>query len=183
MSFASFKKVVFVVMLSLLLAGGTSVRWACAAEGEGAKSEKAEANKESKKEEGGKSEEGDKKKKKGDDESITGGRFAGDPIYVHVQPISLPIISNRGAEQIVTMLIDLHVKDFDTATNMHENMPKMKDALLQALYGGFADGSLREKNMLDLPKIKESVKITVGRVFGEDAVQDVLIQAVAQRRL
>lgn len=123
--------------------------------------------------------------KKGEDsgEGVTGGKFEGDPAYVRLQPVIFPIISDRGAEQIVTLLIQLQSKDFDTATKMHEKMPKLKDAILQALYGGLSDGKMRNAYMLDLEKIKANIKSTVNRVFGEGSVVDVLIQAVAQRKL
>lgn len=125
------------------------------------------------------SEEGDNKK---GEVGVTGGRFAGDPVYVHLQPIILPIITDRGAEQIVTMIIDLQTATFELATEMHTNMPRLKDAILQALYGGLGDGSMRNANMLDLEKVKFHIKKTLNQVFGEGAVLEVLMQAIAQRR-
>ncbi len=116
-------------------------------------------------------------------EGVTGGKFDGDPVYVRLQPIIFPIISDRGAEQIVTLIVHLQTKDFDTATSMHERMPKLKDSILQALYGGLSDGKMRNSYMLDLEKIKSNIKNTVNRIFGEGSVVDVLVQAVGQRKL
>lgn len=134
-----------------------------------------------------KSEEGhggeSKKKDEGEPQAITGGRFDGDPIYVHMQPVILPIITERGVEQLVTMLVDLQTKDFDKATELHEHMPRLKDAVLGALYGGLSDGDLRRSNALDLERIKEEIKLHTNRLFGADSVLNVYIQAVAQRRL
>ncbi len=131
---------------------------------------------------GGEAKPAEKKEDGGGEEGVTGGKFEGDPVYVRLQPVIFPIISDRGAEQIVTMIVHLQAKDFETATKMHEGMPRLKDAILRALYGGMADGKMRNAYMLDLEKIKANIKIAVNRVFGEGAVVDVLVQAVAQRK-
>lgn len=165
-------KFLLVLFAICLLAGAPALVWA---ESKGAEA-KPKAEGEGGGEEGG-------KKKKGGFEVITGGKFAGDPVYVHLQPVILPIISDAGAEQIITMLIDLETKDFETASKMHANMPRLKDAIIQALYGGLADGSMRNANALDIAKIKQNILNLTNRVFGEGSVHDVLIQAVAQRKL
>jgi flagellar basal body-associated protein FliL len=154
-----------------------------AAEEEGAsgpKSEKAESGEKSAKDEGG--EEGGKKKKKGD-EDVSGGRFAGDPVYVHITPLVLPVISAQGVEQLVTVIIDVEVKDFDTADNMHTNMPRVKDALMRALYGGLGQGSLRNGKLVDVNKVKVRATAALNEVIGEGGIREVLIQGIAQRML
>src|ERR1700722_9960523 len=42
---------------------------------------------------------------------VTGGHFAGDPVYVHLSPIVLPILGDTGPEQLVTVVIAIQVKD------------------------------------------------------------------------
>ncbi len=120
-------------------------------------------------------------KKKADD--VSGGRFAGDPVYVHITPLVLPVISDSGVEQIVTVQIDVQVKDFETADVLHTNMPRVMDALMQSLYGGLGQGSLRKGKLVDVAKIKNKAATAVAGVIGADAVRDVLVQGVAQRML
>lgn len=120
-------------------------------------------------------------KKKGEDD-VSGGRFAGDPVYVHLSPMVMPIITDNGAEQLVTFTIDIQVKDFDTADNIHSNMPRVVDALMQALYGGLGQGSLRNGKMVDVAKIKAKATEAITSVIG-DGIKDVLIQGVSQRML
>jgi hypothetical protein len=145
--------------------------------------EKTEAvkdeKKEAKKEEGGKK---DSKKDKGDSD-ITGGKFDGDPIYVHLQPLMLPVVSDQGAEQIITILIDVQVKSMGIADSMHTQMPRVKSAVFEALYGGLGDGSLRVGQTVNLPKVKGKVAKALSRTIGPDKVDEVLIQAIAQRML
>jgi len=130
-----------------------------------------------------KSDAGDKEKKKGGDEDVSGGRFAGDPIYVHIPPMVLPVISDAGVEQLVTLILDVQVKDFDAADNMHSNMPKVQDSLMRALYGGLGQGTLRHGKLVDVTKVKNKAVAAVGEVIGTDHVQDVLVKSVSQRML
>ncbi|MDD3287873.1 MAG: hypothetical protein PHX43_02545 [Alphaproteobacteria bacterium] len=130
--------------------------------------------------EGGGKAEGDKKKK---DEGISGGRFAGDPMYVHIPPFILPVVTDKGAEQIVTLMVDLKVKDGWSAEKIHDNMPRIKDAMMQALYGGLGDGALRNGVLVDVSRIREKIFEAVTGVMGPGLIEEVLIQAIAQRRL
>lgn len=123
-----------------------------------------------------------KSKGKGDG-AIFGGRFKGDNIYVHIEPLVLPIITDNGAEQLVTVLIDLQVRNFDAADNVHSNMPRVRDAIMQALYGGLADGALRTGNMLNIAKVKSKISASLEKTLGQNLIDDVLIQAIAQRKL
>jgi flagellar basal body-associated protein FliL len=125
--------------------------------------------------------EGDDKKKKGP-ENVSGGRFAGDPIYVHMDPMILPVISDQGVEQLVTIVIDIEVKDFDAADDMHTKMPKVRDALMRALYGGLGKGNLRNGKLVDVNKVKVKAAAALREVMG-DGIRDVLIQGVSQRML
>jgi flagellar basal body-associated protein FliL len=134
---------------------------------------------EPKKPEGG-GEGGEAKKAPAD---ISGGRFAGDPVYVHLSPMILPVITNTGAEQIVSLQITIQVSDFDAADTVHSNMPKVMDALMRALYGGLGNGDLRDGQLVDVSKVKSKAITALGQAIGASNIRDVLIEAVAQRRL
>ena len=114
---------------------------------------------------------------------VSGGRFTGDPVYVHLAPMVLPVISDEGVEQIVTFQIDIEVKDFDVADHIHTIMPRVVDALMQSLYGGLGQGSLRHGKLVDVTKIKAKATSALNDVIGADSIKDVLIQGVAQRML
>lgn len=131
------------------------------------------------------SSEGEEKKEEGkkNDKSITGGRFDGDPIYVHLQPFILPVVTEKGAEQIVTLMVDLRVKDGKSANNVQDNMPRVKDAMMQELYGGLGSGSLRNGALIDIAGVRRKIHQAVSRVLGEGSIEEVLIQAIAQRKL
>ena len=132
---------------------------------------------------GGGHEEGGEKGKDDKDGVISGGRFKGDLIYVHIQPMVVPVINENGAEQIVTMIIDLQVKNFEAADTMHSNMPRVQDAILRTLYSGLGHGTLKKGHIVNIAKTKAKIHAAVELALGQDLVDDVLIQGVAQRML
>jgi flagellar protein FliL len=119
-------------------------------------------------------------KKKGP-KDVTGGRFAGDPIYIHMDPIILSVITRTGVEQIVTIQLALEIQDLDVADDIHRNMPRVKDALMQALYGGLGNGDLRGGNMVDVAKVKTKTMAAMNNLLGTGKAKDVLIEGVSQR--
>ncbi len=118
--------------------------------------------------------------KKPSDKDVSGGRFVGDPVYVHLAPMVMPIISDEGLEQTVTLLIDVQVKDFDVADQVQSNMPKVMDALMRALYGGLGKGYLRNGKMIDVTKLKARATTALTDVVGPGIVE-VLVEGVSQR--
>ena len=162
----------FVALIAFMM--GSPVAWASGGGGGHGGSGGGEAKKEKADE---------NKKKRREASTITGGETPTDPVYLHLAPITFPVIDDHGAQQIVTLLVDLQTPDRAKAEAMQSSMPKLKDALLQALYGGMADGTMRNAYMLDVAKIKGAVLETINRVFGAGHVSDALIQAVSQRKL
>lgn len=123
---------------------------------------------------------GEKENKEG---SISGGKFEGDPFYVHLTPFILPVVTEKGAEQIVTLMVDLRVKDGSTANKAQDNMPRIKDAMMGVLYGGLGSGELRNGALVDVAGVRRKIMSAVTSIMGEGTVEEVLIQAIAQRRL
>lgn len=122
---------------------------------------------------------------KDDVSTIKGGAYAGgeDPIYLNLPPLMIPIINDYGAQQIVAILIDLHIDTLENAEMLRAKDPVLKDALIVAMYEGLSDGTMRNANSLDIPLIKNQIKVTVNEMFEGNPVVSVLIQGVSQRKL
>jgi flagellar FliL protein len=164
------------ICLLALFMLGTVLAPAWAEEGAPAKAEsKSDAKKADKP--------GEEGKNKKSDEDVSGGRFAGDPIYVHIAPLVMPMITADGVEQIITLQIDVEVKDFDVADNIHANMPRIRDALMRGLYGSLGDGSVMNGKMVDVAKVKAKAASALQTVVGMDGIREVLVQGIAQRVL
>ena len=123
----------------------------------------------------------DAKDKKGGGSGLHFG--SNDQPYVHVDPIVLPLINGNGAEQLITAVIDLQVKNYDAVDHIHDNMPRVRDAIVQALYSGVGDGSLLIGGMIDVVKAKARVLAALEKALGPDVVTAVLVQEIAQRKL
>lgn len=174
----------FALMLALLIAA-IHPPLACAEE---AVSATAAGDKDSAKKDDAKKPEAKKGEGEGEDTKkapadVSGGRFAGDPVYVHLSPMILPVITDTGAEQIVTLQITIQVTDFNAADEVHSNMPKVMDALMRNLYGGLGNGDLRNGQLIDVSRVKSKAITALGQAIGAENIRDVLIEAVAQRRL
>ena len=126
---------------------------------------------------------GEKKDKKEEDGDVTGGRFDGDPIYVHLAPIILPVITDEGVEQLVTVIFDVQVSDRDAVDLIHRNMPRVMDSLMRHLYGGLGQGSLRNGKVVNVTRLKNKAAAAVKEIVGDKMVTDVLVQNIAQRML
>jgi len=168
-----------ILVLALFIVLGTALQPRLVFAEEGAAPAPPAASADSGKKEGDKKEEGGSKKP----DDVSGGRFAGDPVFVHLDPMVLPVITEDGAEQLVTLQIAVEVKNFDVADNVHTNMPLVRDALMRALYGGLGNGALRNGMLVDVSRIKAKATAALNPVIGAENIRDVLIEAVAQRRL
>jgi flagellar protein FliL len=109
----------------------------------------------------------------------------GDPIYVRISPMVLPIIGDDGIEEIVSMIFYLEVDSMDTSDKVREKLPRLVDGYMQSLYGALERGSLKGKNgkTLDIARIKQRITAVNDRILGTGVVQEVLVQAVNQRQM
>jgi hypothetical protein len=62
-------------------------------------------------------------------------------------------------------------------------MPRVMDALIQALYGGLGNGSLSNGRLADVAKIKAKAMTALQNAEGVDSIKDVLIVNMSQRLL
>lgn len=102
--------------------------------------------------------------------------------YVQLEPISLPIITNKGLTQQVSLIVSLEVPSAHT-TDVTGFKPRLTDAYIQDLYGALGAGhAMMRGNLLDITKVKARLSSVTDRVLGPDIkAHDVLLQVVQQR--
>lgn len=118
--------------------------------------------------------------------------FAADPLegqslgktpdfeYVDMAPIVLPIITEKGVTQQVSIVISLEVPYGKTGP-VKAMTPKLTDAYLSDLYAAMGSGvGLKKGSIVNVPVIKERLTKNTVKVLGPDVVHDVLIQVVQQ---
>lgn len=102
--------------------------------------------------------------------------------YLDMDPLILPIITDKGLTQQVSLKISLEIA-YGTKEAIDYFKPRLSDAYLQDLYGALGSGhGLMQGNVLDVMGIKKRLVGVTERVLGEEhKVHDVLLQVVQQR--
>lgn len=117
--------------------------------------------------------EGDDDKAKAEDDAR--------PHYVKITPIVVPVITDKGVEQTISLIVALEVKDKKTADDIIKVSPRLSDAFLQDLYGAIDRKYLVKSGVVDVSRVKTKLQTAANRVLGDGVVQSVLVQAVSQR--
>jgi flagellar protein FliL len=111
------------------------------------------------------------------------GGLGGSKVYVSIGPIILPIITDEGPQQIMTMIVSLQVDDTGASDKVREQLPRLVDAYMRALYGKLDKGNMHHGVIVDIDFIKRKVAKATEEIMGKGIVEDVLIQAVSQRQV
>ncbi|MEJ0063820.1 MAG: hypothetical protein WDO70_11675 [Alphaproteobacteria bacterium] len=114
--------------------------------------------------------------------SETGG-LGGQKVYVSIGPIILPVVTDAGPQQIITMIVSLQVKDTNVSDDVRERLPRLVDAYMRALYGKLDGKNMQHGTIVNIDFIKRQVTAATDEIMGKGVVEDVLIQAVAQRQV
>lgn len=109
---------------------------------------------------------------------------ANAPIYVEIAPFIVPVLGASGPEELVSMIITLELAPGeDREAYVKQRLPRLNDAYVQTLYGALDRRTVKRGGLVDVTLVKEKLIKATDRVLGEGYVKDVLVQAVAQRRV
>lgn len=106
------------------------------------------------------------------------------PMYVEIAPFVVPVLGANGPEEMVSLVVTLELAPGeDRRDYVKKRLPKLNDAYLQALYGALDRKSLNRGGLIDVSLVKARLIKATERILGKDYVKDVLVQAVAQRKI
>lgn len=111
------------------------------------------------------------------------GRDAASHKFVELDPLILPIIDEKGVNQIVSIVIVIEVGDDKKAASVQTLAPRLKDAFIQDMYGVLNKHAALRGGVVQVGMIKQRLREVSIRVMGEDMVEDVLLQVVQQRKI
>lgn len=101
--------------------------------------------------------------------------------YIALKPLVLPIITEKGLTQQVSLLISVEIP-YGKLEEVAPMEPRLADAYLQDLYGALGAGiGMMRGNIIDIVAIKQRLAAVSLKVLGEDKFHDVLLQVVQQR--
>jgi flagellar basal body-associated protein FliL len=101
--------------------------------------------------------------------------------YITMAPMILPVLNDKGIEEIVSVVVSLEVKDQESMEKVNRLVPKLKDAYMRALYGKLESKAYRNGQFLDVNRLKIKITSVTHTVVGQGQVDNVLIQGVNQR--
>ncbi len=101
--------------------------------------------------------------------------------FVEMDPLILPIIDADGISQLVSLVIVLQVHEEAQKAEVEGQMPRIKDAYIQDMYGVLNKNVAVKDGVIQVGIIKEKLNSASERILGEGVVQDVLLQVVQQR--
>ena len=101
--------------------------------------------------------------------------------YLQLKTLTLPIISDRGVTQQVSLVISLELP-YGNKEEIAVYEPRLADAYLQDLYGALGSGrAMMKGSLVDIQAVKERLAIITTKVLPpEKKVNSVLLQVVQQ---
>jgi hypothetical protein len=103
--------------------------------------------------------------------------------YLEMMPLVLPVITNAGVTQQVSLLVSLELP-YGKRDEIKYLEPRIADAYIQDLYGALSSGfAMTATDVLDVQALKERLTMVTAKVLGPEAVRQVLLQVVQQRGL
>ncbi len=107
----------------------------------------------------------------------------GEPKYVNIDPLSLPIIDDKGVTSNVNIVVALQVSDDKAANEIKKQMPRLIDAYIQNMYGMLNKREALKGGVVQVGMVKDRLNQITKKVLGDDMVDDVLLQVVSQRAM
>lgn len=115
--------------------------------------------------------------------TAAGAAGPGDPIYVDLAPMVLPVIDGDRIQQVLQFTVTMQVADEKAAEHIRAEKPRLTDAFIQDLYGALDRRRVLDGKVLDIERLKDELKRVSLGVLGDNGVQDILIQRVSQRMM
>lgn len=106
------------------------------------------------------------------------------PLYVEISPFIVPVLGPNGPEEMVSLVVTLEVAPGEGRTTyIRQRLPRLNDAYVQALYGALDRKTVKRGDVVDVMLVKQKLLRATERILGPGYVNDVLVQAVAQRKV
>lgn len=101
--------------------------------------------------------------------------------YFQLDPLVLPVISDKGIMQHVSLIVALEVP-YGTSEVLLNYKPRLADAYIQALYGVLGNGyGITSSGVVDVTMLKNRLTQVTTSMLGPERIRDVLLQVVHQR--
>ena len=97
------------------------------------------------------------------------------PIFIDMEPLILSLIEDDKISEPLQIQITLETDGQENATFLEQRLTKLKAEFFKDLYS-FVPRLLKKKNRLDIPILKERLKIVGSRLVGKSYIESVQVQ-------
>ena len=97
------------------------------------------------------------------------------PIFIDMEPLILSLIEDDKISEPLQIQITLETDGQEKATFLEQRLTKLKAEFFKDLYS-FVPRLLKKKNRLDIPILKERLKIVGSRLVGKSYIEGVQVQ-------
>lgn len=114
-------------------------------------------------------------------EAKGGGHGEGGAVeYVKLDPLILPLVTNDGLNQVVSLVVAIEVMDAANKQAVTNLVPRLTDAFIQDMYGVISSEAMKD-GVLQVGYLKERLNKISQKVLGGEIETNVLLQVVQQR--
>lgn len=103
--------------------------------------------------------------------------------YVELAPVHLPMIDEKGLQQMVSLVIVLEVKDKVAADRIKKKEPRLVNAYLTHMYGNMNNSNVVKDGVLQMDSVRQRMDKITRYILEDEEINDVLVQMVNQRRV
>ncbi len=103
--------------------------------------------------------------------------------YISLNPIIVPILSDNGDAQLVTIILSLEVPTSEAEEKVEDMKIRLVDAFITDMYGVLDNNHLLRNGYVDVARMKKRLGKISDKVLGENVVSEVLVKGVQQRRV
>lgn len=108
------------------------------------------------------------------------GKVDTGPSFVKMDPLVVPVVDGEGVSQVVSLAITLEVMTPEDITKVELLKPRVKDAMIQNMYGLMSHREAFDHGVLQVGYVKKRLMTAIEKVVGTGVLKDVLLQMVQQ---
>jgi flagellar protein FliL len=102
------------------------------------------------------------------------------PSFVKMDPLVVPVVDPDGVSQVISLAITLEVMTPDDIVKIEMLKPRVKDAMIQNMYGLVNHREALDHGVLQVGYVKKRLMVAIEKVVGPGVLKDVLLQMVQQ---
>ncbi|MFQ5783845.1 MAG: flagellar basal body-associated protein FliL [Alphaproteobacteria bacterium] len=98
-----------------------------------------------------------------------------NPVYVEMEPLTVPFIKDGKFAQYVVLVVDLEVWSESDADIVRQRKPRLRDSFVTELHA-LAARRPPDQTLINLARVKARLLAGANEIMGSNVVRDVLVQ-------